>query len=286
MTPTKERNQQAVFIRQQSEGILIDCGEGTQRQFKLAGIPLTKITKILISHWHGDHVFGLPGVIQSLASSEYNKKLKIYGPKETKKRFNNLFKAFPFDREMDLEINEIKQGVFLDDKYLKIKAFDMDHRIPCLGFKLIEKDKRKINLQYIKKMGIPEGPLLGKLQENKSIIWKGEKITPKNTTKIIKGKKIGIIPDTKLCNNCYKLAEGVDLLVCESTYANKLIKKAKKHMHMTAKEAALIASESNVKQLILTHFSNRYKNTHELEEEARTFFDKTICANDFMKIEL
>ena len=286
MTPTKKRNHQAFFIRQQTEGILIDCGEGTQRQFKLAGIPLTKITKILISHWHGDHVFGLPGVIQSLAASDYNKKLKIYGPRGTKKRFDNLFKAFPFDKEIHLEIKEIKQGIILNDEYLKIEAFDMDHKIDCMGFKLIEKDKRKINIQFIKKLGIPDGPLLGKLQEGKSIKWGGSLITPEKATKKIKGKKIGIIPDTKLCNNCYKIADGVDLLVCESTYAHNLIEKAKKHMHMTSKEAALVASESNVGQLILTHFSNRYKETHELEKEARTFFDKTSCANDLMKVDI
>lgn len=286
MTPTKKRNHQAFFIKHRSEGILVDCGEGTQRQFKLAGIPLTKITKILISHWHGDHVFGLPGVIQSLAASEDNKKIIIYGPKGTKERFNNLFKAFLFDKKVRLEIKEIRSKTILDSKHLKIEAFDLDHKIECKGFKLIEKDKRKIKVQFIKKLGIPEGPLLGQLQENKPIKWGGNIILPKDATKIIKGKKIGIIPDTKLCNNCYKIAEGVDLLVCESTYADNLIAKAKKHMHMTSKEAALVASESGVGELILTHFSNRYKETQELKEEARVFFDKTRCAEDFMKIDL
>ena len=108
MVPTKERNQQAFFIKQSTEGILIDCGEGTQRQLKLAGIPLTKITKILISHWHGDHTFGLPGVLQSMASSEYTKTLKIYGPKETTERINLLFQAFPTNKKIKMEIMEIK----------------------------------------------------------------------------------------------------------------------------------------------------------------------------------
>ena len=286
MAPTKKRNHQAFFIKHKSEGILIDCGEGTQRQFKIAGIPLTKITKILISHWHGDHVFGLPGVIQTLAASEYTKTLKIYGPKGTKQRCKNMFNAFPFDKKIDLEIKEIKQGIFVENNFLKINAFEMDHRIECVGFKLIEKDRKKIKISFIKKLKIPDGPLLGKLQNNQPINWDGKKITPKEATRTIKGKKIGIIPDTKLCNNCYGIAKDVDLLVCESTYSHKLIKKAKKHMHMTATEAALIASESNTKQLVLTHFSSRYKETYELEEEARTFFDKTICAKDFMKINI
>jgi len=283
MVPTKERNQQAFFIRHGSEGILIDCGEGTQRQFKLAGIPLTKITKILISHWHGDHTFGLPGIIQSLHTSEYTKTLNIYGPKGTKQRFNNLFKAFPFDRKINMEIHEIKEGTIFQDKILEIAALKMDHNIECFGYRIIEKDRRKINIPYIKKLKIPEGPLLGKLQNNKPIIWEGKKISPKEATIKIIGKKIGIIPDTKLCNGCYKVALDVDLLICESTYTSKLIKKAKKYFHMTSKDAALVASKSNVNELILTHFSTRYKNTQEIEEEARTFFDKTICAEDLMK---
>ena len=99
MVPTKNRNQQGVFINYGSDGILIDCGEGIQKQFKIANISLTKITKILITHWHGDHVFGLPGVLQTLNSSEYSKNLEIYGPKGIKKKINLLLKTFPFDNK-------------------------------------------------------------------------------------------------------------------------------------------------------------------------------------------
>ena len=116
MVPTKERNQSGILISYGSEGILVDCGEGTQRQLKIAGIRLTKITKILISHWHGDHVFGLPGIISTLGASEYNKTLKIYGPIGTKKHFKSMFDAFVFDRKIDLEINEISKTEFFENK--------------------------------------------------------------------------------------------------------------------------------------------------------------------------
>ena len=104
MVPTKERNHSAVFISYRSEGILIDCGEGTQRQLKLAGIKVTKVTKVLISHWHGDHVLGLPGLIQTLGASEYNKVLEIYGPVGTKKRINDMFNVFVFDKNIQIKI--------------------------------------------------------------------------------------------------------------------------------------------------------------------------------------
>jgi len=112
MVPTKERNQSGILISYGSEGILVDCGEGTQRQLKIAGISLAKITKILISHWHGDHVLGLPGLIQSMSAAGYEKKLRIYGPTGTKKFMKKMFEAFLFDRKIDIEVNEVKKGEF------------------------------------------------------------------------------------------------------------------------------------------------------------------------------
>ena len=107
MVPTKDRNQTAVFLSYGAEGVLFDCGEGTQRQFKIAGISLTKITKILVSHWHGDHVLGLPGLIQSLSSMNYKGNLEIYGPSGTKKRMEKMFEAFVFDKRLNFNVKEI-----------------------------------------------------------------------------------------------------------------------------------------------------------------------------------
>jgi len=286
MVPTKERNQSSVLISYKNNGILIDCGEGTQRQLKIGGIALTKITKILISHWHGDHTLGLPGLIQSMSASNYNKTLEIYGPKGTKKHFNAMFKAFVFDKKMNIDIKEIKEGKFFENSDFILEAARLDHGIETLGYNFIDKDRRKIDIKKIKKLGVPEGPLLGKLQDNKSIDWRGKKITPKETTYLVRGKKITIIADTILCDSCYKLAKDADLLICESTYSSKLEGKGEEYGHMTAKQAALVASKSNVKKLVLTHFSARYKDLGEIKEDAKNFFDNVICAYDFMKIKL
>ena len=286
MVPTKERNKIAVFISYGSEGILFDCGEGTQRQFKIAGISLPKVTKILISHWHGDHVLGLPGLMQTLSSMNYNGRLEIYGPNGTKKRMESMFEAFVFDKRLDFVVMEVKQGIFFENREFQLEAHQLEHGIETLGFRLIEKDKRKVDMRKVNKFGIPEGPLLGKLQEGKSIEYKGKKIEAYDVTYMEKGKTIAYITDTALCDNCYKVAEDADLLICEATYSSKLEDKSEEFGHMTAKQAAQVANKSNAKQLVLIHFSARYKNTQELEEDARNIFDNTICAKDFMKIEL
>jgi len=284
--PTKDRNHNTFLLTYREEGILFDCGENTQRQLKIAGIKPTKITRVLISHLHGDHVFGLPGIIYTLGLSEYNKKLIIYGPKGIKKFIDTMLKSTTDNARIKIEIKEISPGTFYDGKWFKIKADKLEHGIYTLGFRFIEKDRRRINLSYIKKLGIPDGPSLGKLQDGKSISFKGKTISPDNATTIVKGKKIAYVADTRICNSAYTLAKDVDLLIAASTYSSKDQDKAEKHNHLTAKEAGLIASKANAKQLVLTHFSQRYKDSHELEEDARNVFDNSIAAHDFMKFNL
>jgi len=286
MVPTKERNHPGFLLEYGVEGILFDCGEGIQRQLKTAGIKLTKVTKVLISHWHGDHVLGLPGLIQTLGSSDYNKILEIYGPSGTRERIKSMFKAFVFDKRLDIKIEEVKNGLFFENNKFSLQALELEHKIKTLGFSFIEKDRRRIDIKAIKRLGIPEGPLLGKLQENKAITFKGKKISPDKTTYIVKGKKISYIADTLPCNNCYMLAKDSDILICEATYSSELSCKAEEYYHMTSKQAALIANKADVKKLMLMHFSNRYKSSQELEEDARNVFDNSFCAYDFMKVKL
>ncbi len=286
MVPTKERNQIAVFLSYGAEGILFDCGEGTQRQFKIAGISLTKVTKILISHWHGDHVLGLPGLMQTISSMEYNGQLEIYGPAGTKNRVEKMFEAFVFDKKLDFVVKEVKSGMFFENNDFQLESYLLEHGVETLGYRFVEKDKRKIDMEKIKKFNITHGPSIGKLQEGKSIEHDGRKIFPDDVGYLEAGKKVAYVTDTVICDNCYKIAQDADLLISEATYSSKLTGKSEEYGHMTAKHAAQIANKSNVKQLVLIHFSARYKNTQELEEDARDIFDNVICANDFMKLEL
>ncbi|MBN1502674.1 ribonuclease Z [Candidatus Woesearchaeota archaeon] len=286
MVPTEERNHSSFLIEYNGEYLMFDCGEGTQRQLKAAKIKPGKLSKIFITHWHGDHVLGLPGLMQSLAFSEYEKTLEIYVPRNTKKYFDYMVKAFIQNTVVDYAVTEIKDEKVLDTKGYRIEALALHHSIECLGFSFVEKDRRRINLPFVKKLGIPQGPLLGKLQNNKEILWKGKKVSAKDATKVVKGKKIAYITDTLLCSNCHELAKDSDVLICDATYASDLEEKAKEYKHLTAMHAAQIASQNKVRRLIITHFSQRYKTADKILEEAKSIFPNTVAAYDFMKVKL
>jgi ribonuclease Z len=288
MKPTRERNHPAIFLSYRNEGLLFDCGEGTQRQLRLANLKPARITKIFITHWHGDHVLGLPGLLQTMASekSEENagQVLEIYGPHGTKRFFDNMAKWLYYDARMEIAIKEVKGGKAFENKDFYVEALELEHKVPTLGYSFVEKDKRKINMAFAKKAGIPEGPLLGKLQEGKAIEWKGKKVTVEEATLPKKGKKMTYITDTLLCENCIRLAKDADILVCEAVYTDELKEKAHEYMHMTAKEAAQLANSAGVKKLVLTHFSQRYKTTEEVEKEAKDYFGEVVSSFDLMKI--
>ena len=289
MVPTKDRNQTAILLKYKDEGLLFDCGEGTQRQLKIVKEKITKITKIFISHWHGDHVLGLPGLIQTLNSSKFEDeklKLEVYGPKGIQKDLTTLINCFEFDKKITINIHEIEEGIILDKADFKVECYKLDHTIPAFGFKFTEKDKRRVNMAKAKKFGLESGPNLGKLQQGKTITHKNTTITPDDVTYIVKGKKFGYIADTTTCNNCLKIADECDLLISECTYHSKEEEKAEQYKHLTAEQVASIANKANAKKLILTHFSQRYKTVETLENEARITFPETQAAFDGMRIKI
>jgi len=284
MLPTKERNPNAVFISYNAEGILIDCAEGTQRQLRIAGISPTKVTKLLITHWHGDHVLGIPGLLQSLGASNYNKKLEIYGPKGSKNFFRHMMNGLVFKSRINYELKEINQGKFFENNDFYLEANKVKHGIDCLSYSLIEKDRLKINLNYTKKFGLTQHPLLGELQRGKDIVYQGKKIKVKNATIVKKGKKICFILDTYYDKKLVNIAKDADLLISEATWLekDKLIDKE----HLSAKDASLVAKRAKVKKLILTHFSQRYKDLNEVLKEAKKEFKNVEVAKDLMSLEI
>jgi len=284
--PTKTRNLAGVLLSYKAENILFDVGEGTQRQLKIAGVKPGKVTKILISHWHGDHVLGLPGLLQTFMASQYHGTLEIYGPRGSKKYFENMMKGFAVKEIVEYKLKEVGSGKFFETNDFYLEALPMKHGAPCLGFAFVEKERRRIDMKKAKKLGLIEGPLLGKLQKGQTITLKGKKIKPDEVSDVVEGKKIVYVTDTEPCDNIVKLAKGADLLIMEATYSSQLQEKAEEYGHLTAKEAGMLANQAGVKKLILTHFSQRYKNVKELEEDARQVFDDTEAAEDFMKVRL
>ncbi len=284
--PTIKRNHTAVLLQYKDENILIDCGEGTQRQFRKAKINPCKITRILITHWHGDHILGLPGLLQTLTLNNYNRTLHIYIPKGTLRFIDLIFKMFVFQGKIKYEIHECSEGKILETPNFFIEAEKMLHGTPTLAYSFVEKDKIRINKEKLKKYKI-EGKIISELQKGKDIIWKDKKIKTEELTYLQKGKKITFIFDTKINSNCEKIAKNSDLLICESTYTEKEKEQAEEYKHLTARQAAETAKKSKVERLILTHISQRYDNREMLIlNEARKIFPKTEIAEDLMKIEV
>ncbi len=291
MLPTKERNVQSIYIEYKGEGILLDCGEGTQRQITIAGLNAQKIRTILISHWHGDHVSGLVGLIQTLGNfSNGEKTVKLFGPEGTRDHLNNMMNSCIFETKLNLDVVEIPTSsdkqVILDNKEYFIEAVSLDHSVPCIGYSFVKKARLKLIPEKTRALGLKEGPLLGRLQRGEDVVYNGMTIRPSDVGELIPQRKVSFIFDTQICDGCYDLAENADLLISEAVYKNDLEHKAIEYKHMTALQAARVASESGVKELILTHFSQRYKDVSELEDEAKVVFPNTRCAFDFMKVEL
>lgn len=285
--PTAKRNHTSILLQFNGENILVDCGEGTQRQFRKAKINPCKITKILITHWHGDHILGLAGLLQTLLLNGYNKTLYIYGPRGTKQDLSDLIQLLVPYNKIPIKVQEIEEGKFLETKDFYIEAIPMQHSIPCNAYAFVEKEKIRLDKAKIKKLKLPNSPLLGQLQQGKDIEFNGKKIHAKDLTYKTEAKKISFILDTKLNNNCYKIAKDSDLLITEAVYLNDEADLAALHEHLTAEQAGQIAKQSNSKKLYLAHLSQRYDNNEKLIlKEAKKKFKNVFIAEDLMSVEI
>jgi len=282
--PTARRNHPATLLTYEGENILVDCGEGTQRQFRKARLNPCKVTRILITHRHGDHVFGLPGLISTFDVSGYNKILYIYGPKGIKRFLESFLGLDYVKRSFEIKIEEVSGRFFeADDFYLE--AEKMEHGIPTNAYAFVKKGQRRIDREKLKKSKLPSGPLLKKLKEGKDIVYEGKKYLAKNLTYSEGDKKISFMLDTLVNKNIVPFVKNSDLLICESSFladSENGEKLAKEHMHLTAKQAGEIAKKSKSKKLILTHISQRYdKDIKNLLAEAKKVFKNSSVAEDF-----
>lgn len=289
MQPTKTRNHAGVLLSYQKENILFDCGEGIQRQMRIAGVKPAKITRLCITHWHGDHVFGIPGLLSSMGADrmgqEEEQVLHIYGPKGSKVYLTNMFKSFAAKDIIPYQVHEVSAGKAYEGDNFILETQKLEHSVPCVGYSFREKDKLRIDVVKAKKLGL-EGPILGKLQQGENVIFKGKKVKAKDVTYAVPGKKISYVTDTVPCKGADLLAKNADLLICEGTHLDEIREKSEKSRHMTVRQAALIASENNAQKLVITHISQRYKMPSEIIEEARTYFDSSVVAEDFMRIKV
>jgi len=288
--PTPKRSLPAIAIQRQNELLIFDCGEGIQRQMIQAGVGFHRKTKVFITHLHGDHVLGLPGLLQTMSLLDRERKLEVYGPPGIGDFLNAIQQTVQFHLAFPLEVFEIRDGnIVSEEREYEVHAVWADHVVPNLAYAFIEKPRPgKFDLEKAKALGIPEGPFWSKLQHGSSVklpsglvVKSKEVVGPPRP-----GRKVAYSGDTRPTRSVAELARNADLLIHDGTFDDELADKASEDGHSTAAQAAEIAYKSKVRRLILIHISARYKNAEVLLEQARKIFPKTDIAEDFMRIGL
>jgi len=278
--PTRTRNHGAYLFRWDKEGFLFDPGEGTQRQFIFANVSPTAVTRILITHFHGDHCLGLGSMLMRLNLDKVEK-IHCYYPASGKVYFDRLRYGTIYHDNIEVIEHPIEaDGVVDDEGGFKIEAYFLDHGVDNLGYRISEHDHLKFDKEKLKKAGV-RGPDVRKLQNQGFLETEQGVVKLEDVSYIRKGDAIGVVIDTRPCDNALKVAKDVRILLSESTYLEPEKELAYNHFHLTAKQAAEIAKEAGAKQLVLTHFSARYQEAECFVEEAKETFPNVVAANDF-----
>jgi ribonuclease Z len=280
--PTRFRNHGAYLLRWNGEGLLFDPGEGTQRQFIFANIAPTVVTRIFISHFHGDHCLGLGSILMRLNLDKVPHLIHCYFPASGKKYFDRLrYGAIYHEMIKVVEHPVSESGLVEDDGKFRIEAAFLEHGVENIGWRITEPDVRKFDREKLSSLGV-KGPLVKELSEKGSLIVDGRTVGLDDVSWVRKGDSFAIVIDTVPCQNAIDLSRDASMLLCESTYLEEHKDLARLHHHMTAKQAAEIAKNAGAKELILTHFSARYQNLKAFEQEAKTIFPNTRVADDFL----
>jgi ribonuclease Z len=279
--PTRLRNHGAYFLRWNEEGFLFDPGEGTQRQFIFANIAPTAVSRIFLSHFHGDHCLGFGSMLMRLNLDKVEHEIHCYYPASGKVYFDRLRYGTAYNDKLTVVEHPVeKDGLVHDDGAFRIEARFLKHSIDNVGWRIQEAPKTKFDKDKLKKLKV-EGPLVKELQEKGRIVIDGKTVLLEDVSTRRDGDIFSCVIDTSYCDNAVVLAKDAKMLLCESTYLEEHHDLAVEHYHLTAKQAASIAKEAGAKELILTHFSARYRHLQAFEEEAREIFPNTHAADDF-----
>ena len=294
--PTRSRNVSSVALRlpQRAEVWLFDCGEGTQHQLQKSDIKSSQIRRIFVTHMHGDHTFGLMGLIASCGLAGSGQPIDIYGPKGLKEYLFAAAKYSYMNFGSRLKIHTVESGLLYEDKEFSVSCQLLKHRIPAHGYRVVEKDRPGMfNLDKAKSLGIPPGPIYGKLKQGEVVTLEdGRKINGRDLCgQPEPGRKFVYCTDTVFCDAAVELARDADVLIHEATFAHQDAEMAFEKMHSTTTMAAQVALLAGVKQLIMTHFSPRYApgnpiQLEDLKKEARAIFPNTKLAYDFYTYEI
>jgi ribonuclease Z len=274
--PTRARNVASVAVMLDGRVLLFDCGEGTQHQLMRSAVRFGAIEAIFLTHLHGDHLFGLPGLLASMSLNAREKPLALYGPAGVAE----FMRALPLYRtSFDVEIHELAPGRVRRGDGYAVDAAPMVHSAACFGFRIVEDDRPgEFDAARAAALGLPPGPAYGRLQRGESVggVAPSDVLGPARP-----GRRIVYCTDTRPCDNAIELAHRATVLIHESTYASDMAEEAVQRFHATAAEAAAVAREAEVERLIITHISPRYAEPSALLAEAREVFAQTELAEDF-----
>ena len=285
-----ERGVSSLAIIREGETLLFDCGEGTQRQMMRYGITFA-LTDIFFTHTHGDHILGLTGLLRTLQLQGHSEPMRIWAPAGAARTLRQCISLGGERLAFPVNVTELAQGHAIDRGDYEIRTFGVDHRGEAsLGYALVEKDRLgRFDPEKARSMGIPEGPLWGRIHKGERITLDDGRIV--DPSELVgerrRGRRIVLSGDTRPCESVLEAARDADLLIHEATFANDEAARAVETGHSTAREAAQVALAAGARRLALTHISARYsRDAQELEREARMVFPRTTIARDGMEIEL
>lgn len=289
--PTLVRNVSATTLQRDGDMVLFDCGEGTQIQFQRAKLRTSRLRVICITHMHGDHLNGLPGLLGTMALNHHEGTLTLVGPAGVRDYLNVLTRHHVYFPSFEMVfVPLIKAGgeVFRNDHF-RIEALPLRHRIPTWGFRWIEHDKPgRFDLDAARALGIPSGPLFGKLQRGETItLDDGRHIHPDQVLGPTRpGKVVAYCTDTSPCDNAVALGQNADVMIHEGTFAPELGQQARQRGHSTVTQAARAAKRAQAKRLIITHISPKHTDSRALQAAAREVFPNTVLAHDLKAFEV
>ena len=294
--PTRSRNVSSIALRlpQRAEVWLFDCGEGTQHQILRSDLKISQITRIFITHMHGDHIYGLMGLLASCGLAGSPSRIDIYGPPKLDEylkacgRYSQTHFSYP------VKVHTVKPGVIVEDEEFTVSCAPLTHRVPAFGYRVTEKDKPgRFDVDRAAALGIPPGPVYGKLKRGEAITLPDGRIINGadlcGETQV--GRKFVYCTDTIYCDSAVELAQDADVLVHEATFSHQDAELAYQRLHSTSTMAAQVALTAQAKHLIMTHFSPRYAPgnpivLNDLLAEAKAIFPNTLMAQDFFSYEI
>lgn len=292
--PTRSRNVSCVALRlpQRGEVWLFDCGEGTQHQLLRSELKLSQIRRIFITHLHGDHLFGLTGLLASAGMAGHAERIDIYGPAGLDDYVRATTRSSETRFSYATEVHTVSAGKVFEDDEFEVSCRPLAHRIETFGYSVEERDRAgAFDVERARALGIPPGPLYGKLKRGERVMLAdGREVEGRELCgPTIKGRRVAYCTDTSYCRGAVELAREADLLIHEATFAEQDEELARRSMHSTARTAARVAMEARARRLLITHLSPRYApgnpvTADDLLAEARAVFPRTELAHDFLTV--